>query len=266
VAPIAVVPAPGAGPGRWAGAPSAALDSEGAVLLAYRVRDPEHRGGAVVLARAEDGEGFAPFARLEKERFGAESLERPALVRTDAGRRLYLSCATPGSKHWRIDALDAASPEGLAGAAAVTVLPGDERTGVKDPVVRRSHDGWDAWICCHPLDEPGEEDRMATAYATSEDGLAWEWHGVVLAPRPGRWDARGARVTAVLADGTTYYDGRATKEENFRERTGLAGRAQPVADYRYLDVLELPGGARRLFYEAPLPDGSHELRTELAPA
>ena len=86
----------------------------------------------------------------------------------------------------------------------------------------------------------------------------------MLAGRPGAWDARGARVTAVLADGTVYYDGRATKDENFRERTGIVGGAAPVADVRYLDVLPLPGGGWRLFYEAPLPDGSHELRTELA--
>ena len=70
-----------------------------------------------------------------------------------------------------------------------------------------------------------------------------------------------------------YYDGRATKEENFRERTGIAvgddGLAhlraeneEPIAAVRYLDVLDLPGGGRRLFYEAPRPDGSHELRTE----
>jgi hypothetical protein len=210
-----------------------------------------------------------PVAALDKARFGAESLERPALVRRPGGWRLYVSCATPGTKHWRIDALDAATPEGLAGAEARTVLPGDERTGVKDPVVRRDERGrWHAWICCHPLDEPGEEDRMSTAYATSADGLAWEWHGTVLTGRPGEWDARGARVTAILPDGRATYDGRATARENFSERTGLATPANgglaatgdPVCNVRYLDVLALPDGTHRLLYEAPLPDGSHELR------
>src|SRR6185312_11192670 len=109
------------------------------------------------------------------------------------------------------------TPAALAAADARTVFPGDEHTGVKDPVIRRWGDGWHAWICCHPLDEPGEEDHMWTAYATSDDGLAWDWHGTVLTGRPGEWDARCARVTAVLADGRASYDSRATKEENFSE-------------------------------------------------
>ena len=165
-------------------------------------------------------------------------------------------------------------PEGFPGAEPRTVFPGSELWGVKDPVVQRLGGGWQAWICCHPLDETDEEDRMFTAYATSADGLDWDWHGVVLSPRAGRWDARGARVTAVLPDGRAAYDGRATKEENWRERTGLARRrgdgnelAQiddgPVSDARYLDVVPLPDGGYRIFYEAPLADGSHELRTEL---
>jgi hypothetical protein len=115
---------------------------------------------------------------------------------------------------------------------------------------------------------------MTTAYASSRDGLAWEWRGTALAGRPGTWDARGARVTAVLPDGRATYDGRATREENFSERTGLARLAGPdgalvpegdgpAVDVRYLEVLPLPDGGYRLWYEAPLPDGSHELRTEL---
>ncbi len=269
------VPAPGTGRGCWAGAPSAALDDDGAIVIAYRVRAVDQRGAATVVARAPDGEHLATVATLDKARFSAESLERPALVRTETGRwRLYVCCATPGSKHWWIDALEAADPAGFGDAEARTVFPGDDRTGVKDPVVRRANGYWQAWICCHPLDEPGEEDRMTTAYATSGDGLAWQWHGNALAGRPGTWDARGARVTAVLADGRATYDGRATEEENFSERTGLARIAgkpgqlvasgeTPVSSARYLDILPLPNGGYRLYYEAPLPDESHELRTEL---
>jgi hypothetical protein len=224
------------------------------------------------VARSDDGETFSVVAMLDKSRFGAMSMERPALVRTEQGRwRLYVCSATPGSKHWWIDVLEADDPSGFEEAEARTAFPGDEIVAVKDPIVRRAAGGWEAWICCHPLDEPGEEDRMTSAYATSEDGLAWEWHGTVLSPRPGSWDARGARLTAVLPDGRAAYDGRATKEENWFERTGLARRVdgrfeqvgdEPVADARYLEVLQLPDGGYRIYYEAPLADGSHELRTE----
>jgi hypothetical protein len=274
---VVAVPAPAAGDGNWVGAPSAAADGDGFVV-AYRARTAAERGAAVVVARSEDGVRLEPVATLEKGRFGAESLERPAIVRTAGGGwRLYVCAATPGSKHWWIDALDADDPAGLADADRRTVFPGDDRTGVKDPVVRRTADGWHAWICCHPLDLAGEEDRMTTAYATSADGLAWTWHGTALAPRPGTWDARGARLTALLPDGGAAYDGRASKAENFGERTGLAragdgpgtfvaAGAEPVAGVRYLDLVAAPGGGHRLFYEAPLPDGSHELRTEHVPA
>ena len=72
---------------------------------------------------------------------------------------------------------------------------------------------------------------MTTAHATSEDGGRRDWHGTVLAPKPGTWDARGARLIAILPDGRATYDGQATKDE-----------------------------------EWPLPGESHELRTELIPA
>ena len=272
------VTAPGRGRGWWAGSPSAALDTDGTYVIAYRVRTGEHGRGSTVVARSRDGERFTTVATLEQARFGAQSMERPALVRTETGRwRLYVCSASPApSKHWWIDLLEADDPADLATAEATTVFPGDEATGLKDPLVQRTDDGgWQAWICCHPLTEPDEEDRMTTAYATSDDGIRWDWHGTVLAPRPGTWDARGARVTAVLPDGRAAYDGRATKEENWFERTGLArlsgqrpGHLEqtndgPAADARYLDVLPLPGGGYRIYYEAPLPDESHELRTEL---
>jgi hypothetical protein len=272
------VPAPAPGAGNWVGASSAALDDDGGFVIAYRIRSVGQRGSQLVIARSRDGVGLATVGRLDKERFGAESLERPAIVRTETGRwRLYVSCATPGSKHWRIDAVEAADPAGLQDADSRPVFPGDEFTAVKDPVIQRAGPQWRAWICCHPLDLPGEEDRMYTRSATSNDGLTWTWGGIALAGRASSWDARGARVTAVLPDGRASYDGRATKEENFSERTGLAtlttqpdswaaSDSGPVSNARYLDVVPLPAGGCRIYYEAPLSDGSHELRTELVSA
>jgi len=280
--------APGPGFGNWAGAPAVWADPDGGVVLAYRVRRSRTRGGATVLAHSVDGIAFTTVAEFAKERFGAESLERPAVFHDGARWHLWISCATPGTKHWRIDEVTAPTLAGLIHAEPVTIFPGDDRVGVKDPVVRRSGLGWCAWICCHPLDEPGEEDRMTTALATSADAETWSWRGDVLTPRLGTWFARGTRLTAVLDDGTVYFDGRATKEENFGERTGVAhlptvaaARAPvgwsdgptasllvddggPIADVRYLDVLERPGHPTLTYYEAPLPDGSHELRVEPA--
>ncbi|WP_229715760.1 hypothetical protein [Mangrovihabitans endophyticus] len=267
------VAAPGPGPQRWSGASSAALDDDGSVVLAYRVRDEATDRN--VLARSADGEHFTVVGVVEPERLGAAMVERPALVRVEAGRwRMYVSCATPGTKHWWVGVLEAPDVEGLATANVRRVFPGDAGTGVKDPVVRFDGRRWHAWLGCHLLDVPGAEDRMRAGYATSADGLAWDWHGTVLAGRPGAWDARGVRVTSVLNGGRVSYDGRATAAENWFERTGLAASAgagpalrpvadSPVVDVRYLDVLPLPGGGCRIFYEARLPDESHELRTEL---
>jgi hypothetical protein len=280
------VEAPGAGAGNWAGAPSAVFHG-GVYHLAYRVRAPlgHGRGLATVIARSTDGVRFTPVAEVTKDWFGAESLERPALVHTPDGRwRLYVSCATPGSKHWWVDVLESATPEGLATATGRTVLPGDTRHAVKDPVVLRASGTWHLWASVHPLDQPGHEDRMTTEHYTSDDGFAWTHRGRALAPRDGRWDARGVRVSAVFrVDGrwAATYDGRASAAENWEERTGLAYATTtsgvfaaqgsvPVAQsphagrgLRYLSVVELPGGGYRLYYEAARADGAHDLRTEL---
>src|SRR6266540_3464256 len=214
---VAAVPSPGSGVGWWAGSSHVALDEDGTYVIAYRVRTGARGRGSNVVARSEDGEHFTTVATIGQERFNAQSMEKPSLVRTDEGRwRLYVCPASPApSKHWWIDVLEADDPADLATAEARTVFPGDESTGVKDPLVQRTPDG-----------------RAA-------------------------------------------YDGRATKQENWYERIGLAhltgdrpGELEQTndgaaVDARYLDVLPLPDGGYRIYYEARLPDESHELRTEL---
>lgn len=276
------------GAGSWAGAPCA-FRHDGHVYLAYRLRRPvgRGRGHANVVARSADGIRFETVALVTKDRFGGESLERPALVVTDEGRwRLYVSVATPGTKHWRVDLLEAGTVEALADAAPRTVMPGSATLAVKDPVIVR-HDGtWHAWAACHPLDDPDATDRMTTELATSPDGVRWTWHGTSLAGRPGQWDARGVRVAAVRLTGpdpVAWYDGRATAEENWEERTGLArvvapGRMEPIGEVpvgvspfgaggcRYVSVVTFDDGSRRFYVEVTRADGSHDLRTVLVPA
>jgi hypothetical protein len=251
---------PGDDPGGWAGAPCAFTVDE-TVWLAYRLRRPgAARGYANVLARSEDGEQFETVVELAKESFGAMSLE-------------------------------ATSPEGLARAEPRTVLPGDDTVAVKDPVVLHTEGRWHLWASCHPLDDPDATERMRTDHATSDDGVAWHWRGTVLRGTSGSWDGHGVRITSVVLDdryAIALYDGRATAEENWEERTGVAvgalgrapgGRPQfgafsaqgngPVAQsphgdagLRYVAVAELPRGKRRLYYEAACGAGSHDLRTE----
>lgn len=236
-----------------------------------------------MVAKSSDGERFETVCQVSRTAFGAESFERPVIVPTpEGGWRLYLSCATPGSKHWWIEALDAETPDGLAEGTRTVVLPGTDDLAVKDPVIVVDDDDWHLWVCCHPLTEPGHEDRMSTAYATSPDGLTWDWHGTVLAPTPGSWDQRGARVTAVLGHAplAVLYDGRATAADNWHEVTGVAtevdGRlvadphgpaaVSPHSDgaLRYASAIPLPSGGTRFYFEAARPDGAHDLMTSVS--
>ena len=278
-----VIPAPGEGPGNWAGAASAVL-VDGVFWLTWRNRRPlsDGRGVTVSVARSTDGVGFETVTEVHRDQFGCESLERPVLVPLpEGGWRLYLSCATWDSKHWWVDSLTADTVAGLPEGNRQVVHPGSDTVAVKDPVIAIDPvtQTWQMWLCCHPLTEPGHEDRMTTRYLTSTDGLEWHDDGEVLAGRPGRWDARGARVTTVVSHDplVVLYDGRADAESNWYETTGVARwdgtrlvadpEAAPVTSphsdgaFRYASAVALPDGRIRYYVEAAREDGAHDLIT-----
>jgi len=267
---VVAIAAPGESEGFWAGA-SSAVEHNGEIFMAYRIRKPvgEGRGYGNVIAHSTDGENFETILTITKEDMDAESLERPALIRTAEGMwRLYVSCATHNTKHWRVEILEANHPSEFKAAERRVVLPGDANTGVKDPVIAYRNTMWHLWASCHPLDIPEQEDRMVSNYATSPDGVNWTWQSTALRGRPDAWDSRGTRISAVHFTGDmilAFYDGRASAAENWEERTGIAVGSEPSAftaigsrpfaqsvagkGLRYLDIVPLADGHYRLYYE-----------------
>jgi hypothetical protein len=264
------------------------LGHDGAVWLAYRLRRPVDagRGYANVVARSTDGYDFETVAEVTSDQFESASLERPALaVGPSDAWRLYVSCSTEGSKHWWVEALGADTPERLGGGGrGRIVLPGDQATAWKDPVVSVDAAGWRMWPCRHDIIPAEDADRMDSWYATSADGWDWTLHGPALAPVPGAWDRRGVRISAVVppassGDGwVALYDGRATAQENWEERTGVAVGDGPDAfaavghepivaapSIRYVSPVQLPDGGWLVYYEAARDDGAHDLRVEYVP-
>ncbi len=278
-----IMASPEAGGDNWIGSPSAILVGD-EIYLAYRLRAAGRRGYAVEVAKSRDGVHFTTLCSITQEQMDTESLERPALVITPDGTwRLYLSCATTGTKHWRVELIEAAAPDAFDPATSQVVLPGDQAKGVKDPVIVLQDGLWHMWASVHPLDDPDATDRMTTDYATSADGLEWAWQGTALWPRPGEWDARGVRVAAVKFTPEAvmaYYDGRATAGQNCEELTGVASGSKPGAltalgnmpvaqsvhpgyGLRYLSIVDLGAGRERFYYELTNERGSHDLVTEL---
>lgn len=291
-----VIPAPGEGLGNWSGAPSAEKDRDGKILLAYRQRSLADRGGEVRIVQSSNGIRFDddPVFRVTKEEMNAESLERPKLVRTKDGRwRLYLSCATGDTKHWRVEMLEAESPDRFDPASRVVVMSADlHDAALKDPVIEQLPDGtWQSLVTSHPLEDPDQTDRMSTLFGTSPDGIRWEWAAKpALAPEPDTWYSRGVRATNIqrvpVLGGTAVlavmFDGRDDAASNFRERTGLAvGRSldslriskevgpigSPRGDgaLRYVEALSTDDGREHYFYEISDGTRAHQIRTEVGP-
>jgi hypothetical protein len=299
----AVVAEPlGNGPGWWAGAPGACL-VDGRIYLVYRLRRPQPvRGGDVQIAVSDDGEHFETIWRTTKAALGTPSIERNALVRTDTGAwRLYLSFVDPADGRWRIDMLEAASPDAFDVHRRAPALTAGSigAEGVKDPWLCRVNGVWHMLVSFVPTPPALPDDpqamhatadiyntgysRSLTGLATSTDAVSWTWEGAVLTPPQSGWDAYATRINTAVAAGPLwvgYYDGSASVAENYEERCGLAvsrdlrrwhrlseegpaiGSAGGPGAVRYVEAIQTEAWTR-YYYEYTRPDGAHELRTIL---
>ena len=270
------VPPPGPGPGRWVGAPSAVQDRDGGFVVAYRVRVTDQRGAATVVAHSADGEQLTTVAVLDKAPLRRHVDGAAGGLRTAEGRwRLYVCCATPGSKHWWIDVLEADDPAGLADAEARTVFGGDDRAGVKDPVVRSPGRPLARLDLLPPAGRAGRggphDHRLCDQRGRAGLGLARHRAGPP-ARDLGRPRGQGHRRPP-RRPGQLRRPGHQGGELLRAHRPGprWPGRPGgwsrtgdgPVADVRYLEVVPLRAAATASGTRPRSPDGSHELRTEL---
>jgi len=148
---------------------------------------------------------------------------------------------------WRIDVIEAATPDSFDPAARRLALDADmaRAIAVKDPWVRRVGERW--WMFVS-YGERGDVDerklhgsgdalstgavKSETGLATSVDGVRWNWEGRVLAAANKGWDKATARLTTAFRGGDGWvgiYDGAADIGENYEERCGMA-RSRGSAD------------------------------------
>ena len=289
---------PGSGAGNWAGAPGGFSDGE-TVYLSYRLRWPRpRRGGELRIARG-DGERFETIWRATREDFGSQSIERCAILRDGRRWRLYVSYVDGIDDRWRIDVIEAATPDSFDPTNRRLALGPDAANAiaVKDPWIRRVGDRWwmfvsygERWdIDERKLHASGDAlstgaVKSETGLATSADGLRWKWEGRVFAPSVKGWDKATARLTTAFRSGDEwvgFYDGASDISENYEERCGMArsadlrtwerigsgpsvGAAGGPGTVRYVESVVF--GERLLFFfERTRADWAHDLCVSSAP-
>lgn len=297
---------PGTGYGYWAGAPSAVFDPEqDRFYTYYRLRSPrtKGRGGECGIAVSDGGEAFTSIWTARKADFDANSIEKGCLIRDPhSGRwRLYLSYEVSqgydrNPPSWRIDLLEADSPDGFDPLDARPVIDGPMFgfSFVKDPVVIVV--GGEYYVFAsvgqavqhHAPEANGvtrSRGRGWTALFRSSDGINFTSAKIVLEPAGQGWDAFQRRMTSVVYLAPVwvgFYDGATHRADSYDEFCGVATSfdlenwrcsesPQPWVtsqhgskSIRYLSALPV-GDEMHYFYEYTRPDRGHELRHSVVP-
>lgn len=298
---ITIYEPPGSGDGYWIGAPGAIYDDEEAKFyLYYRRRKPrgQGRGYECGISESKDGIKFEEIWLASKDLFGGISVERGAIVKCLDGKyRLYIGYVDPKDNKWKIDMVEADSPENFdPNTRKLAVDPnicGVE--GVKDPYVLVLGGVYYMLISYAPTPGRGSDGSFHetadvfntgktssnTGLAISSDGIEWNWLGDVMSPPSGDgWNAYATRVSCALYTPpifNVFYDGGSAVGENYEEKTGLAitfdfksyhhvSGKSPIltsphgtGSLRYMDAIKFKSQIF-YYYEYARADGSHELR------
>ncbi|MCC6175366.1 MAG: hypothetical protein IT305_08710 [Chloroflexi bacterium] len=297
---------PGSGYGFWAGAPSAVYDREsGRFYCYYRARWPlgERRGGVCRIVASADpnapAEAWDVVWEATREQFGANSIERSALIRDPfSGEwRLYVSSETAQSYDrvpatWKVDLLQADSIGGFEPRERRIVMDSSMYgvSHVKDPVVLvvggeyRAYTSV-AWREQHVgPDQNGlirSRGRGMIALHRSLDGLDFPTAEIVAEPGSQGWGGINVRPASLVHLGPCWsmlFDEGTTRPDGYDEQTMLAvsddghhwRRMTPShapwvrskhasGSIRYVDVV-LVGQTVHYFYEYARADRAHELR------
>ena len=247
----------GNGPGWWAGAPSAAFDSQtDTFYLVYRQRQPRELGRGVEcrIAASDNGISFKDIWALPKTNLSALSIDRACLNRgLDGVWRLYIGHVHELDRRWRISMMEANEPDQFDATTAIPLLTSKEvgGEGVQDPnlfVIGRAYFLLASYATAETAPTPEAEahkhasgdiyrtglTRSRTGAAISGDGKNFQWVGDISPVsrynfpkvRDSGWDAYCRRISSLTPLDTggflAFYDGGDSFERNDEERTGLA--------------------------------------------
>jgi hypothetical protein len=277
------------------------------------------RGVECRIAASDNGISFNDIWALPKASLGALSLERATLMRGLNGRwQLFIGHVDPSDKRWRISMMEADEPDKFDVATLTPLLTAQDvgGEGVKDPnvfIIGRMVYMLASYATAIPDLAPDQEAAKhasgdiystgltlsRTGAAVSGDGRRFQWIGDVSPvsnfpsfPSPSapesvpaqKWDAYCRRTSSLLplpsGGYLALYDGGASREDNYEEKTGLAmtfdlrsyysiSPDAPVlasphgsGSLRYVDILPV-GHEIFCYYEIAREDGAHELHVSV---
>jgi len=287
--------------GYWAGAPGAFYDAaEKAWYLTYRLRRPRgvppDRGGEARIARSTDLENWEDIWSINKKEYQSASIERSTLHRgADKIWRYFTSYVDPADGRWCVAMLRGTDPARLYPRNIEIVFKAQplKLEGIKDPWIFRHQDVFHMFLSVAvPTPKTTEQSHAtldiyntgecisATGLAVSPDLDHWTWQGVIFQPEGAGWDRYCRRINSVVplnGNFLAFYDGSASHEENYEEKTGVAisnnlRRWRSLSakgpefisphgshSLRYADALFSDRKAF-VFYEYARPGGAHDLR------